>query len=221
MGRATFDKNLAELKDDVLCLGSMAEKAIDQSIEALKKRDLALAQQVINNDKAINIKRFEIEEKAINLMATQQPMARDLRTIIAILSIIYEIERIADHAEGIGKIVLLIGDEPPIKPLIDLPRMAQKANSMLRRSLTSFVERDVETARAICSEDDEVDGLNDQVYRELLLFMIQDPKTITQATRLIWVGYNLERIADRVTNICERAIFMVTGKYEELNISKY
>lgn len=221
MARVTFDKSLAELKNDMLGLGSMVEKAVDQSIEALKRRDLVLAQQVINADMMINMKRFEIEERATNLIATQQPMAKDLRTILAILNIIYELERIGDHAEGIGKIVLLIGDEPPIKPLIDLPRMAQKANSMLRRSLTAFMEQDIETAKQITSEDDEVDALTDQVYRELLLFMMQDPKTVTQATRLIWVSHNLERIADRVTNICERAIFMVTGKYEELNVSKY
>ncbi len=221
MARVTFDKSLAELKNDMLGLGSMVEKAVDQSIEALKRRDLVLAQQVINADMMINMKRFEIEERATNLIATQQPMAKDLRTILAILTIIYELERIGDHAEGIGKIVLLIGDEPPIKPLIDLPRMAQKANSMLRRSLTAFMEQDIETAKQITSEDDEVDALTDQVYRELLLFMMQDPKTVTQATRLIWVSHNLERIADRVTNICERAIFMVTGKYEELNVSKY
>jgi phosphate transport system protein len=221
MVRATFDQSLAQLKDNMLCMASMVEKAIDQSIKALKRRDLALAQQLINDDRAINMKRFEIEENATNLIATQQPMAKDLRTILAILNIIYELERIADHAEGIGKIVLLIGDEPPIKPLIDLPRMAQKASSMLRRSLTAFMEQDIEAAKQITSEDDEVDALTDQVYRELLLFMMQDPKTVTQATRLIWVSHNLERIADRVTNICERAIFMVTGKYQELNISKY
>jgi phosphate transport system protein len=163
MARVSFSKSLAELKDDMLLLGSMAEKAIDQSIEALKKRDLALAQRIIADDQAINMKRFDLEQKATNLMATQQPMAGDLRTILAILSIIYELERIADHAEGNGKIVLLIGDEPPIKPLIDLPRMAEKATSMLRRSLTAFMEQDVEAAREICSEDDEVDALNDQV----------------------------------------------------------
>jgi phosphate transport system protein len=221
MPRAILDKSLTQLKDDMLCLGSMVEKAIDQSVEALKRRDLVLAQQVINNDQAINMKRFEIEEGAVDLIATQQPMAGDLRTILTILNIIYELERIADHAEGIGKIVLLIGDEPPIKPLIDIPRMTQKAISMLRRSLTAFMERDVEVARQICDEDDEVDALTEQVYRELLLFMMQDARTVTQATRLIWVSHNLERIADRVTNICERVVFMVAGKYEELNISKY
>ena len=221
MPRVSLDKDLAQLKDDMLSLGSMVEKAIVQSVEALKRRDPALARQVIAEDKPIDMKRFEIEKKTIDLIATQQPMARDLRTILAVLAIIYELERIADHAEGISRIVLLIGDEPPIKPLIDIPRMTEKAVSMLRRSLTAFMEQDVETARQICGEDDEVDALTDQIYRELLLFMMQDSKTVTQATRLIWVSHNLERIADRVTNICERTIFMVTGKYEELNVSKY
>jgi len=221
MPRVSLDKDLAQLKDDMLSLGSMVEKAIVQSVEALKRRDPALARQVIAEDKPIDMKRFEIEKETIDLIATQQPMARDLRTILAVLAIIYELERIADHAEGISRIVLLIGDEPPIKPLIDIPRMTEKAVSMLRRSLTAFMEQDVETARQICGEDDEVDALTDQIYRELLLFMMQDSKTVTQATRLIWVSHNLERIADRVTNICERTIFMVTGKYEELNVSKY
>jgi len=169
----------------------------------------------------INQKRFDIEEKCIQLTATQQPMDSDLRVTICVLNIISELERIGDHAEGIAKIVTMIGDEPPLKPLIDLPRMAEKTNQMLRRSLDAFINRDADAARRITAEDDEVDNLYTQVFRELLTFMAEDPKTITRATRLIWVAHNLERSADRVTNICERVVFVVTGKMEEIGASKY
>ena len=148
-------------------------------------------------------------------------MASDLRTIISVLNIIGELERIGDHAEGNAKIAVLIGDEPPLKPLIDLPRMAEKATDMLRRSLDAFVHRDADAARALVAEDDEVDQLWDQVFRELLTFMAEDPRTMTRATRLIWAAHNLERSADRVTNICERVVFLVTGKMEEIGASKY
>jgi phosphate transport system protein len=148
-------------------------------------------------------------------------MAGDLRTIICVLNIITEIERIGDHAEGIAKIVVMIGDEPLLKPLIDIPRMAEKANDMLHRSLDALINRDADSAKQIVTEDDEVDNLYDQVFRELLTFMAEDPKTITRATHLLWVAHNLERSADRVTNICERVVYMVTGKMEELEVSKY
>ncbi|MDP3879492.1 MAG: phosphate signaling complex protein PhoU [Dehalococcoidales bacterium] len=219
--RTVFHKKLREIQDDVLAMGSMVEKAIIRSIEALKDRDLEKAREIITDDRKINRKRFDIEEKCIQLIATQQPMAGDLRAIICVLNIITEIERIGDYAEGIAKIVILIGDEPPLKPLIDIPRMAEKANSMLRRSLEALINRDADTARQIASEDDEVDNLYNQVFRELLTFMIEDPKTITRATRLIWVAHNLERSADRVTNICERVVYLATGKMEEIGASNY
>ncbi len=219
--RTTFHRRLREIQNDVLAMGSMVEKALDHSVEALKKRDLKLAQQVIEQDRKINQKRFEIEENCVELIATQQPMASDLRSIVSVLSITTELERIGDHGEGIAKIVLMIGDEPPLKPLIDIPRMAEKTIDMLRRSLDAFVNRDIETAKRIASEDDEVDHLYTQVFRELLTFMVEDPKTITRATRLVWVAHNLERSADRVTNICERAVFNVTGKMTEIGASKY
>jgi phosphate transport system protein len=221
MPRESFDRHLRELQDDVLVMGSMVEKAIDRSMEALKKRDLELAHQVIADDARINQKRFEIENKCIELIISQQPMASDLRIIVAVLNIIVDLERIGDHAEGNAKIAVMIGDEPPLKPLIDLPRMAEKTRDMLRRSLDAFVNHDAETAARICDEDDEVDQLYDQVFRELLTFMAEDPRTITRATRLIWVGHNLERSADRVTNICERVIYLVTGKMQEVSVSKY
>jgi phosphate transport system protein len=219
--RTTFHKKLREIQDEVLVMGSMVEKALMSSVKALKDRDLGLAQQIVTDDIRVNQKRFEIEEKCIQLIATQQPMASDLRTIISALNIITEVERIGDHAEGIAKIVLMIGDEPPLKPLIDIPRMTEKTVDMLHRSLDTFVKGDADNARQIVAEDDEVDNLYDQVFRELLTFMAEDPKTITRATRLIWVAHNLERSADRVTNICERVVYMITGKMEELGVSKY
>ena len=219
--RTAFHKHLREIQDDILAMGSMASKAMLRSIEALKGRDLELAHQLIADDQRINNKRFEIEEKCIQLIATQQPMASDLRVIVAVLNIIIEVERIGDYAAGISKIVIMIGDEPPLKPLIDIPRMADQTVDMLRRSLDAFVIRDAEAAKKIIGEDDLVDNLYDQVFRELLVFMAEDPKTITRATRLIWVAHNLERAADRVTNICERVVFIITGKMEEIGGSKY
>ncbi len=219
--RTVFHRHLREIQDDIVAMGSMVSKAMLRSIEALKQRDMELAHQIIADDRKINNKRFEIEEKCVELIATQQPMASDLRIIVAILNIITEIERIGDYAAGISKIVIMIGDEPPLKPLIDIPRMADQAVDMLRRSLDAFVSRDAEAAKKIIAEDDFVDNLYDQIFRELLTFMSEDPKTITRATRLIWVAHNLERAADRVTNICERVVFVVTGKMEEIGGSKY
>jgi len=219
--RTTFHKRLREIQDDVLIMGSMVGKAITSSVKALQERDLNLAHRIIADDQTINAKRFEIEEKCIQLIATQQPMASDLRTIIAILSITTETERIGDYAVGIARVVVMIGDEAPLKPLVDIPRMAEQMVDMLRRSLDAFIQRDDEAVKGIAAEDDLVDNLYDQVFRELLLFMAEDPRTITRATRLIWVAHNLERAADRVTNICERVVFVVTGKMAEIGASKY
>jgi len=219
--RTVFHKRLREIQDDILAMGSMVSKALLRSVDALKNRDLELARQIIADDQKINGKRFEIEEKCVEIIATQQPMASDLRIIIAILNITTEIERIGDYAGGIARIVIMIGDEPPLKPLVDIPRMAEQTVDMLRRSLDAFINRDADAAREIAIEDDLVDHLYDQVFRELLTFMAEDPKTITRATRLMWTAHNLERAADRVTNICERAVFIVTGKMEEIGVSKY
>jgi phosphate transport system protein len=219
--RTIFHKKLREIQDEVLVMGSMVGKAMGRSIDALKSRDLQLAHQVITDDQKINNKRFEIEEKCIQLIATQQPMASDLRIIIAILNITTEIERIGDYAVGIARVVIMIGDEPPLKPLVDIPRMAEQTADMLRRSLDALINRDATAARKIATEDDLVDNLYDQVFRELLTFMAEDPRTITRATRLVWVAHNLERAADRVTNICERVVFIVTGKMEEIGASRY
>ncbi len=221
MTRAAFERQLAEIQEDMLVLAGMVENAVQRSVEALKNRDAGLARQIIADDVKINQKRYETEEKCLELIATQQPLASDLRTIVAVLYVIVDLERMGDHAEGIAKIAIMLADEPPLKPYIDIPRMAQIATCMLTDSLEAFKHRDTELARAVCNRDDEVDALYDQVYRELVTYMLQDPRTIERATHLTWVAHNLERIADRVTNICERVVYLVEGKIEELNVSKY
>lgn len=219
--RAGFDRQLRSLQDDTLLLGSMVEKAIERAIDALTRLDAELARQVIMDDQRINAQRYRLEEEAVRLIATQQPIAGDLRLIASVIHIATDLERTGDYAEGIARIVLLHGDQAPVKPLIDIPRMADLGRSMLRRSLDAFVRRDVDAARQIVAEDDEVDALYDQVYRELLTYMIQDPTLIQRATWLLWSAHNVERIADRATNICERVVYMVTGHIEDLDTSKY
>ena len=221
MTRTAFERQLSEIQQDMLILAEMVETAIERSIDSLKNRDVELARRVITDDMKINEKRYRIEEECLELMATQQPLASDLRTIVAVLHVIVDLERMADHAEGIAKIAVMLAGEPPLKPYVDIPRMAEVAIRMLRGSLEAFKQHDVEKARAICDLDDEVDALYDQVYRELLVYMLNDPRTIERATHITWVAHNLERIADRVTNICERVVYMVQGKIEELNVSKY
>ena len=218
--RADFDRQLRQLQDEVLVMGSMAEKAIAKALDSLKRRDLDDSRRVIQEDDYIDSKRFEIEDRCITLISTQQPMARDIRLLLSMLHISVELERMGDHAEGIGKISLMMGNEPPIKPLIDIPLMADKATSMLRRSLDALVNRDTVSALQVCNDDDEVDNLYDQVYNELLLHMISNPSSIQRATYLLWVAHDLERIADRATNIAERVIFLVTGKMFEVNVGK-
>jgi phosphate transport system protein len=175
---------------------------------------------LIAQDHRINERRFAIEDEALVLIATQQPIATDLRAIAAVLDIAHELERIGDYAKGIAKINTMIGEEPLVKPLVDIPAMAVKAQSMLHRSLQAFVERDADMARAIPAEDDQVDNLYNQVYRELVTHLLEDPGAIEGANYLLWVAHNLERSADRVTNICERVVFTVTGEMVELDIKE-
>ncbi len=215
MLRQSFEDELTRLQDEVLVMGSMVESAIVDSVEFLKKRDFEGSRRLIDNDRLINEKRFEIEGGTLTLIATQQPIAGDLRTVASVLEIANELERIGDYAKGIANITLMIGDEPLMKPLVDVPRMAEKARDMLHRSLEAFTRRDVEMARAIPDEDDEVDALYNQVYRELMTYILADARHIEQANYLLWAAHNLERTADRVTNICERVIFTVTGKMFE------
>ena len=219
--RASFDRQLGELQSDLLMLGGMVEKSVGRAVEALRTRDLETSAQVVKDDDEIDHLRFEIEDRCVNLIAQQQPMAGDLRRIIAILHIAVELERMGDYAEGIGKISLMMGNEQPLKPLIDIPRMANAATTMLRHSLDALVERNVELAVQVCEADDEVDNLYDQVFRELLTYMIQDPKAIQRATYLLWTAHDLERLADRATNIAERVIFSITGKMGGAHASKY
>lgn len=214
MQKADLDRQLRELQENLLVLGSMVEKAIAKALDALKTRDMEASAQIIKEDDAIDLLRYQLEEHCIELIATQQPVARDLRRLVAILHIAVELERMGDYAEGIGKISLLMGEEPPLKPLVDIPRMAEKAAIMLRNSLDALVNRDVVAAMGVCNADDEVDALYDQVYRELLTYMIEDPKSIRRATHLLWVAHDLERVADRATNIAERVIYLVTGKMQ-------
>lgn len=216
MLRKTFENEIQQVKDDVLVLGSMVEQAILSSVEALKKRDVKASQEIFEADKEINEKRFAIESKLMILIATQQPMAHDLRLLASTLEIISELERMGDYAKGIANINIRMGDIPLLKPLIDIPRMAQIGVDMLHTALTAFVNEDIEGAKSIPVRDDEVDALYNQVYRELMTFVIQDPKTMERANWLLWVAHNLERVADRVTNICERTIFIATGKMEEI-----
>jgi phosphate transport system protein len=217
MPRQTFEEQLARTLDDLLTMGSMVEEAIEKAVQALIERDVALAQQVIDGDEKVNGALRQVQENCEVLIATQQPMATDLRFILAIYNIANELERTGDYAEGIARLALRLAHEPLLKPYLDIPRMTQKGCQMLRGQLQAFMNRDVDAARALARGDDEMDALYDQVYRELLLFMVEDPKTISQATHLLWVAHNLERIGDRTTNLGEQVVYMVTGKVVELD----
>lgn len=211
MVRANFDRSLTDLQSDLVTMGELVATAIVQAMDGLRRRDLAAGQQVVDGDAAIDRQRHELEERCINLMATQQPNSVDLRTLLAGLHIAAELERIGDYAKGVARISIAMGDEPLLKPLIDLPRMADQATDMVRRSLQALIDRDETAARQVRADDDAVDDLYDQVYRELLTYMLQDPRTIRRATYLLWVAHELERIADRATNIAERALYVITG----------
>ncbi len=217
--RKTFESEIQQLKDEILLLGSMVEQAILGSVEALKKRDLEASRSLYAADAEINAKRFAIEEQVMVAIATQQPMAHDLRLLASILEIAGELERMGDYAKGIAAVNLRMGNSPLLKPLIDVPAMARKAAGMLHGALTAFVEEDAAAASSIPAEDDEVDALYNQVYRELMLCIIQDPRSVERANWLLWVAHNLERVADRVTNICERTMFVITGEIKEINSS--
>jgi phosphate transport system protein len=217
MARETFENELHNLQDEILILGDMVEQAVGESVVALNCRDQEAARRIYAADQLINEKRYAIEQGCLGLMATQQPMARDLRLLAAVLEIITELERIGDYAKGICRITLLLGNEPLVKPLVDIPKMADIGLDMLHRSLSAFIARDAESARAIPLEDDQVDALYNQVYRELIDIMIENPRVVDRANLLMWAAHNLERLADRVTNICERIVFVVTGDIIEMD----
>jgi len=217
MPRETFDGQLTRTLDDLLLMGTMVEEAIEKAVQALIERNVALAQGVIDGDERVNQALRNIQENCEVLIATQQPMATDLRFLLATYSIANELERIGDYAEGIARLAIRLADEPPLKPYLDVPRMTHKGCELLRGQLQALVNRDADAARTLARGDDEIDALYDQVYRELLLFMVEDPKTIRQATHLLWVAHNLERIGDRTTNLGEQVVYMVTGQVVELN----
>ena len=221
MPRQQFHAELTDLTRQVLLLGAMTEKAISSSMLALRDGDLDASRRIVQDDLLINAKRFEIEDRCLHVMAMQAPVADELRFIIATLYIITDLERMADHAEGIAHINLMTVDEPLPRKLGYLPGMADRALSMLRDSLNAYVDRDKDAALRICDADDEVDRLQDAVYDECIQGMIADPSQVTRLTHQLWTAHNLERIADRVTNICERVVFLVTGRMEEINVSKY
>jgi phosphate transport system protein len=219
MTRETLDRQMNEIFSEIIALSGMVERAVLDAVEALKQRDLNAARKIYANDLFINDKRFEIENNALIMIATQQPMARDLRVLASVLDIASELERMGDYAKGIARIAVLTGEEPPVKPIIDLPIMAKLTVDMLHRAVQAFVDSDESSALAIPKEDDKVDDLYNRIYRDLLAIMTTDASTIDRATHLLWVAHNLERTADRVTNICERTVFVTTGKLIEIDSS--
>ncbi len=221
MPREQFQRQIAALQDGVLEMGSMVERAVERAMQALMDRDVVLARSVIEEDKDINAVGYHLQNACISLLAQQAPMARDLRVIVSVTAIMSDLERMGDHAEGIARIVVTMQDEPLVKPLIDLPIMAGKATEMLRNAVQAFVDQDTDAAYSVGGADDEVDQLYDQIYADLIQVMIGDPTTIEPSTHLLWVAHNLERIADRATNIAERTVYSATGMLPQMDVSSY
>lgn len=215
--RETFERELARLREDLLAMGSEVQRAITRSIIALDDRDVELARSIIAEDEVINEHRFRIEAACLGIMATQQPTARDLRILIAALMIVVDLERMADHAKGIAKTVMLTANEPSFPPAPDLRRMSELVQRMLDQGLQAFAETDVELAQRVCASDDEVDHLYKQFFNVMLSYMLEDPRSIARATYLLWIAHNLERVADLVTNIGERVIYYATGHMQDTN----
>jgi len=217
MIRHSFDESLDSLQKDILRMGKLVEEMLDKAVESLKRQDVKMAEEVLESEEQIDRLEQEIEQKCLSLIATQQPLAKDLRKIAAGFKIITDLERMADYSEDIAKVTIRLAGEPLIKPLIDLPRMSKLAGQMLSDALEAYVREDVELAYRMCQNDDEVDHIYAQVIRELLTYMMENPRTISQATSLMFVGRYIERIADHATNIGERVIYLVTGVKKELN----
>jgi phosphate transport system protein len=212
-----LDKDLQRMQEDLLRMGSLIDSAITRAMRALAVRDARLAREIIADDATINGLRFQIEDNCLATIATQQPAAVDLRKIVATVILASELERMGDYAAGIAKTVLRMGDEPLLKPLVDMPRMAEEDRNMLHDALDAYVTRDADKARAVAARDDVVDNLYNQIFREVLTYILEDPTTTTRALYLLFSAHNLERIGDRVVNIAERVIFMTSGKMRELN----
>lgn len=217
MARETFEDQLKRLQAELLAMGDQVDEQLERAVRALVQHDQALAEQVIAADDQINFQQRDIEEKCLVLIATQQPLASDLREIFSIATIANDLERMSDHAKGIARIFLRMADQPLLKPLIDIPRMAEKDRYMLREQLRAFVTRDAKRAKQLAAEDEEINRLYDQIYRELLTFMMEDPRTISRANYLLWIAHALERVGDRTTNIAERTVFLLTSEIEELS----
>jgi phosphate transport system protein len=218
MPRERFDRDLQNLLDQVLILGSMAGEAVGKAMDALRRQDHAAARDIYAADLLINQKRYALEDDAITIIATQQPMARDVRFLAAILEIITELERIGDYAKGISKINLLLGEESiPPDMLLDLQEMAARGTDSLKRALDAFITADPDAARLIADEDDAVDALYLKVYRRVMQLSLEQPGRVEHFNHLMWAAHNLERMSDRVTNICERIIYVATGEMKELD----
>ncbi|MGV8049486.1 MAG: phosphate signaling complex protein PhoU [Anaerolineaceae bacterium] len=215
----TMDREIRLIQDETLLLGSLVEQALLNAVDALKQRDVHAALAVEQSDHYINDKRFAIENRVLILFATQSPLARDLRLLAAVLEVITELERMGDYAKGIAKVVVKIADDDTLIPMREIQSMADLAVSMLHRALGAFVAEDVELARSIPAEDDQVDELYNIVYRKVVQTMINNPDTIDHSNQILWVVHNIERTADRVTNICERILFVATGELIEMDTS--
>ena len=218
--RMTFDKGLAEIQSELLTMRELVDHAISRSLQALAEGDIQLARQIIEDDERINQLRFRIEEAALALIATQQPTATDLREVIALINVVVDIERMGDYATGVATTVITIGDEPLLKPLIDLPKMVEIARNMLKDSVDALIDRDVDRAKEIAARDDEIDILYRAILDELVEIMAKRPDSVQRANMLLWCAHNIERIGDRATNIAERVVFVSTGVMEELNIKE-
>jgi phosphate transport system protein len=215
--RRVLDRELQQIQDDLLRMGSLIDAAISKAIQALSVRDLSLAREVVSEDSQVNTLRFQIEQACLMIFATQQPTATDLRLVVATIILASELERMGDYAAGIGRTVLRMGDEPLLKPLVDMPRMAEIDREMLHDVLDAYVARDAVAARTVAARDDELDNLYNQIFREILTYILEDPTSTTRALYLLFSAHNLERIGDRVVNIAERVIFMNSGEMRELN----
>lgn len=215
--RSTFHQDLEDLQQDILRMGTLVEEAIGQAVQSLANGDLELARQIVERDDVVDQMQIQIETRCLELIALQQPIATDLRIVGTAMKIVGDLERIADHAVDIAKVTLRLGAEPLIKPLIDIPRMADVAQRMVRDALRAYVRRDPEAAKELLRTDDQVDHLYAQLLRELLVFMMEDPRTIHQATHLLFVAQHLERVADHATNLGEAVIYMVSGERADLN----
>jgi len=220
MTRQNLDRKIRHMLDEILVIDSMVESATLEAIQALKQHDLDAARRIYQADAEINARRFRLENECMITIATEQPiMATDLRLVASVLEVVNELERMGDYAKGIARICLRIGHEPHIKPIVDLPHMADIAVSMLHRAVSAFIAQDAEAARRIPQDDDQVDALYEKIYRDLIDIITGDTSTLSQANLLMWAAHNLERMADRVTNICERTIYIKTGEMKEIDVS--